>query len=270
MIDPETRAHNNNIYYGNPNPNPYQNQNEQNDIWQKAQIGNSEEEKFLNEYWDNEMRIGFIRKVYGILSFQLLITFSMVVLSCTSKSFSNFQVQNTAIFFLCLVVSLITSITLICFRSIARSTPLNYILLGVFTLCESYLVSFICGVTNPNIVLMAAAMTCGVVLALTYYAYTTKTDFTVLGGLFFVIGIVMLLFGLFLMFTNNRILHILYSCLGVIAFSLYLIYDTQLIVGNHENKLEIDDFIVGAIMLYLDIINLFLHILKLLKEFDKN
>lgn len=269
MTDPETRAHNNNLYYGNNNANQFQYPN-QNEDWQKAQFGNSDEEKFMNEYWDNEMRLGFIRKVYGILSFQLLFTFAMVTLSCMNKSFSNFQIQNTAIFYLCLIASLITSITLICFRGISRSTPLNYILLGVFTFCESYLVSFICGATNPNIVLMAAAMTCGVVLALTYYAYTTKTDFTVMGGLFFVIGIVMLLFGLFLLFTNNRVLHILYSSLGVVAFSLYLIYDTQLIVGNHENKLEIDDFIVGAMMLYLDIINLFLHILKLLKELDKN
>ena len=87
-----------------------------------------------------------------------------------------------------------------------------------------------------------------------------------MGSLFFILSCILLLFGIFVFFTNNKIIHIVYSCLGVFAFSLYLIYDTQLIVGNHENKLEIDDYIIGATMLYTDIISIFVHLLSLLNK----
>lgn len=63
-------------------------------------------------------------------------------------------------------------------------------------------------------------------LALTYYAWTTKSDFTMMGGLLFVCAIVMMIAGLFLMFFHSNIAHLIYCCFGVILFSLYIIYDT--------------------------------------------
>ena len=257
----------------NPYINPYNNygtnEAEGNREWKNVKMNDENQEgdeEQLNSEWSNEMRLGFIRKVYGILSFQLLFTFLACSISMSNTKYLQFQISNPGLAYLCIFSTIASSIALVCCRSVARSIPLNYILLGVFTVGESYLVSFICGTTNPNIVLMAAAMTCGVVMALTIYAYTTKTDFTVMGSLMFVIACVMILFSIFMFFTNNKVMHIIYSSLGVIAFSIYLIYDTQLIVGNHENKLDVDDFIVGALMLYMDIINLFLHILSLLKQ----
>lgn len=229
---------------------------------------NSIREVILNDSWDTQMRLGFIRKTYGILLFQIAVTFSMCVVSIVSPSFSKFQIDSPGYFWLALIGTLILSICIFCFRSLARKVPTNYILLVSFTLCEAYLVSAICGMTNPRIVIMAAAMTCGVVSALTIYACTTKTDFTIFGSMMFVISFVMILFGIFAIFSQNKLLHIIFSSLGVIAFSIYLVYDTQLIVGNQENKLEIDDYIIGAMMLYIDIINLFLHILSLLKAAD--
>lgn len=229
---------------------------------------NKNDELFLNGNWDNQMRLGFIRKTYGILLFQIAVTFSMCVVSVLSPTFSRFQIESTGIFWMAMISSIVLSICIFCFRSLSRKVPINYILLTAFTLCEAYLVSAICGMTNPRIVVMAAAMTFGVVAALTIYACTTKTDFTFLGSMMFVITTVMILLGIFVIFSQNKFIHILYSSLGVIVFSIYLVYDTQLIVGNHENKLEVDDYIIGAMMLYIDIINLFLHILSLLRATD--
>lgn len=47
-------------------------------------------------------------------------------------------------------------------------------------------------------------------------------------------------------------------------YSLYLIIDTQLILGGRNKELTLDNYVLGAIMLYMDIIGLFLEILKLL------
>ena len=51
-------------------------------------------------------------------------------------------------------------------------------MLGIFTLCESYLVTYVCRIYEPESVLLSAVATLAVTLGLTYYAMTTKEDFT--------------------------------------------------------------------------------------------
>ncbi len=48
----------------------------------------------------------------------------------------------------------------------------------------------------------------------------------------------------------------------VILYGTYLIYDTQLLVGGRRQQYTEDDYIIAAIQLYLDIIIIFLEILK--------
>ena len=49
------------------------------------------------------------------------------------------------------------------------------------------------------------------------------------------------------------------TCLGATIFSLYIVYDTQLIVEeNVEHTDRQDDIVLAATSLYLDVINLFL------------
>lgn len=220
----------------------------------------------LNKNWTTQMRLGFIRKVYGILLFQLSFTFLMCLISVLSPSFAKFQASNRILLYLSLAGNLVTAMIIICSRKLARQVPWNYVILGLFTFFEAYLVSTICGMTDPQIVLMAAIMTLTVTCALTLYACTTDRDFTVMGSMIFILLTILLLLGIFGLFTSNPFIHVVYCSLGVLVYSLYLVYDTQLIVGNHENKLEIDDYIVGALMLYIDIIQLFLYILELLSQ----
>ena len=237
------------------------------DNWQNAQMSDDMEMGQSNSlYYNKQLRLGFIRKVYGVLSVQLLVTMVMCMFSIVSTSYAKFQIQNPAFVWISMIGAIIIMIALICFRSVSRTVPTNYILLFAFTFFEGYMVSCLCAVTSPKLVLMAAVMTCAITFALTVYACTTKTDFTVLNSLLFICSMVLLLFGLFCLFTQNKILHIIYCCLGVLIYSVYLIYDTQLIMGDKSRALEIDDYIYASLMLYLDIINLFIYILKLLKE----
>eukprot|EP01017_Pseudomicrothorax_dubius_P001028 TRINITY_DN0_c3298_g1_i1.p1 TRINITY_DN0_c3298_g1~~TRINITY_DN0_c3298_g1_i1.p1 ORF type:complete len:244 (-),score=32.96 TRINITY_DN0_c3298_g1_i1:18-749(-) len=211
-----------------------------------------------------EVRKGFIRKVYSILSVQLIITAVLAVLPFFSDSFRRFQYYNPAIVILAMVLTVIIMYILVCFSNMARTVPTNYILLAVFTFCEAYMVSLICSRYDSRLVAMAAAFTAVTVIALTLYACVTKTDFTMLGGLLFVLAAMILCFGFTLIFLRSQLLNFVYSCLIVVVFSIYLIYDTQLVVGKGRFQLTPDDYIIGALMLYVDIVVLFLEILKLL------
>jgi FtsH-binding integral membrane protein len=211
-----------------------------------------------------EMRLGFIRKVYGILSFQLLFTILMCTLSIGSPTFLQFQMEHFWLFIIALLVTICLPCSILCFDNLLKRVPDNYIFLSVFTLCESYIVSVLCGITNTRVVIMAAIMTFAISFSLTLYAITTKTDFTFSGALLFILGTALLMFSIFAIFTQNKVIHIVISTLWMILLGIYLVYDTQLIVGNQANLLSEDDYILASFMLYVDIIAIFIQLLKLI------
>ena len=51
---------------------------------------------------------------------------------------------------------------------------------------------------------------------------------------------------------------------------MYLVYDVQLISGKFGIQYSVDDYIFAAMELYIDIIRLFLEILRILAKFQKN
>jgi len=273
--DAEYNNQNNNGYYNNNNNNynnngyfnnnNYGNMNTKYNAIEENNHNNSYQSDYENQGFEAELRKAFIRKVFAILSAQLLLTALLCVISISNSDVKNFQLQNKALFYLAVGVAVIISLTLFCFIQTARKVPLNYLLLLLFTLAKAYIVSFLCITTSTKVVFMALAMTCALVVGLTLYAFVTKTDFTGYGHYLFIAGIVMLVIGLFLSFTNNRVMHVIFSGFSVMLFSFYLIYDVQLIAGNHESKLDYDDYIIGALILYIDIIAIFEHILNILR-----
>lgn len=147
--------------------------------------------------------------------------------------------------------------------------PTNYILLGVFTLCMSFLVSnTVMQVQEPIIVVEAAALTLGITVAITVYAARTKTDFTVCGPVFYIIFFLSLILVIFVLIFGPKF-NFLLAGFGAFLSSFYLIIDTQMILAGtceSHRKFQIDEesYIMAALVLYLDIINLFLYILELL------
>jgi FtsH-binding integral membrane protein len=216
------------------------------------------------------LRLGFIKKVYGILASQLFVTVLFCIFSMTSKSFLAFQLEHSIIFYLALILSIVLPFIIVCFQETMKKVPQNYIILGLFTLAESYLVSFICGMSNPRLVFMASFMTFAMVIALTIYAATTKTDITMQGGAIFIAGCGLFMLTICGLFTNNKFFHILICVVAICLFGVYIIYDTQLILGHKENSIDLDDYILGAFMLYTDVVNLFLQMLQLLELLNDN
>ena len=53
-----------------------------------------------------------------------------------------------------------------------------------------------------------------------------------------------------------------YGSLGALVFSLYIVYDTQMMMGGrHKYSLSPEEYIFAALNLYLDFIQLFRYIL---------
>ena len=55
-----------------------------------------------------------------------------------------------------------------------------------------------------------------------------------------------------------------YGAAGALVFSLYLVYDTQLMLGGkHKYALSPEEYIFAALNIYLDVVQLFMYILMI-------
>uniref|UniRef100_A0A8D9B4D2 Protein lifeguard 2 n=1 Tax=Cacopsylla melanoneura TaxID=428564 RepID=A0A8D9B4D2_9HEMI len=147
--------------------------------------------------------------------------------------------QHPALFLVSFVTMFVTLICISCCESVRRTYPMNIIFLGIFTLAESFLLGVISSKYNGELVFWAAAITCVICLSLTIFAFQTKVDFTMMGGVLFVCVIVLFVFGIVAMFFPGRIITLIYGACGAVLFSIYLIYDTQLMMGgNHRYSIS--------------------------------
>ena len=215
------------------------------------------------EQIQQKIRLGFIRKVYGIILFQLFITTGVIYFSFTSKFFNQFILSNPSMFYLCFAGVLLTEISILCCQSVGQKVPLNYIILLIFTLCFSYLMAYIAIEYEPLSVLICSVLTLGIVFGLTLYAIFTKNDITMCGGTLVSLSMIMLVLGIIGIFYTSAFYQALVNSCGIFLFSLYLIYDTQLIIGENKKFISTDNYIVGALMIYIDIVSLFIRILML-------
>ncbi|XP_014677966.1 PREDICTED: protein lifeguard 4-like [Priapulus caudatus] len=208
------------------------------------------------------IRLGFLRKVYGILTAQLLLTTLVGTIFILTPAVREFVQSNQWL----LMLSLFASMGLVIAMYVKRmETPINYILLLVFTLVESYVVGTIVTFYDQMMVLQAFGLTFAVVAGLTVYTLQSKRDLTSWGaGLFSVLWI-LILAGFMQFFLQSDVLELLLSAGGAIVFSLFIVYDLSMLM----HKLSPEEYIIAAINLYLDIINLFLYILRLLNAVKK-
>jgi FtsH-binding integral membrane protein len=221
----------------------------------------------VDEFWINHRnaRNDFITKVYGIITAQLAMTAVIVLLAVFTPFFGSFLLYNTWFFIVCIVGTIVTELVLICIPNFARTVPRNYICLFVFTFFESMVVSYICvSVNDPFLVFVAAVMTCAIVGALTAYAFLTKSDFSAFGSVIWTFLAALLIMGLMMIIFRSRLMHIMYWAVAVFIFGFVLIVDTQMIKGGGQYSMSEEDYIIAALMIYLDIVTIFIQLLQLL------
>merc|ERR550517_185743 len=163
----------------------------------------------------------------------------------------------------CTFISLAVIVAMACVRPLRVNFPCNFILLAIFTICESITVAQACMLYRADDVIIALGITALLVIFLTAFAFQTKIDFTLCRGVLAAVFFVFFLFGLAILplfGVDIEILHLVYAAIGVLIFSVYLIYDTQMMMGgNHKFSISPEEYIFAAIAIYLDILNLFPH-----------
>ncbi|KAI5467844.1 inhibitor of apoptosis-promoting Bax1-domain-containing protein [Mariannaea sp. PMI_226] len=211
-----------------------------------------------------DIRNQFVRKVYTILTVQLLATAGVSSLTFFSEGYKTWIQSHPGVVWVSLIGAMV-------FMGLTywkrKSYPTNLLFLSLFTLAEAYTISVIVSFYKTEIVLNAVILTAGMFVFLTAFACQSKYDFTswmpyLFGALWGVI-----LFGFMAMFfPPSSTTDLIYGFVTALIFSGYILVDTQLVMRHHH----VEEEIAAAISLYLDIINLFLAILRILNSQSNN
>ena len=99
----------------------------------------------------------------------------------------------------------------------------------------------------------------------------TKRDFSASGGILFSLLFAMLAAGVLSIFLpRSRGVEILLSGAGAALFSAYIAFDVQQMAGGGRASVSPDEYVFAALNLYLDVLNVFLYLLRLLQALQSD
>ena len=213
---------------------------------------------------------GFLYKVYGIISFQLLVTLVVILIfqkDSISDYFNNRPVLTGFLNFLSFVGFIATLLVLAIKQDFSKRVPYNYISLFIMTIFISFLCAFSSLNFSKESVIFCIVLTLISSIAITVYAYYSTQNWGTIKALILVILSQSGGFLLMILLLSNTMIEKVMCFVGTLLFGVYLVYDTQIIMKKFGETYKVDDYIFAAIQLYLDIINLFMMILSV---FGKN
>ncbi len=155
--------------------------------------------------------------------------------------------------------------TLIALQFLRERSPLNLGLLYAFATFEGMLLGLILDAYVSRglggVVMNAALTTAAITLGAGAYGYTTKRDLSGMGGILFVGLLGVIVASVVGIFVQLPLLYVGISAVAAVLFTGFLVFDLNRIA----NARGVTDgmTILLAVRVYLDIINLFLAILRL-------
>lgn len=210
----------------------------------------------------------FLIRVYNWMGSGLALTGGIAWLVSQSPALMGAIVGNPIIFF-GLIIAEFGAVIYLASRVMnmsaqrAKTVFLGYAALNGLTFSTIFLAYTASSIT------MAFVVTGGMFGAMSLYGATTKKDLTSWGSFLFMGLIGMVIASIANIFMQSSAIYWITTFMGVIIFTGLTAYDTQSILrmnilGNEGTEEDTKEAISGALRLYLDFINLFLMMLRLI------
>ena len=209
-----------------------------------------------------------MRKVYVWMTFALAITGITAYLVATNETLLTLIYSHQAVMWVLIIAEL--AIVIVVTAAINKlSLPVATLLFVVYSVLNGALFSSIFLVYTMASIAKVFFITAGTFGAMSLYGYTTKSDLTSWGKIL-IMGVLGLIIATVVnIFLKSSGLEMIISYAGVLIFVGLTAYDTQKIkqmclqapdAGETMQKYAL----LGALSLYLDFINLFIYLLRIL------
>lgn len=207
-------------------------------------------------------RLGFIRKVYALFFAATLFAIGGVLLGFAYEPFRMFALEHPWIMLFAVLGGVFGA-------SALRHKPgINLVVLFGFTTLTGVMISpllWYVSLTNPASILQAGVLTIGIFGGLTAYVFISNRDFSFLRGMLVTGLIVVILAGLLnMLIVGSTALGFATAAASLLLFSGFVLYDTSNIIRRYPTN----EYVAGALDLYLDAFNIFLALIRLLNSRD--
>ncbi|MES2180331.1 MAG: Bax inhibitor-1 family protein [Gemmatimonadota bacterium] len=206
-----------------------------------------------------EERATLVRRTYALVFVSIIVTCVGVAICLTSPALFDMVARHPFITMLAMFAPLWMAMRV-------RSNPVQSISFTLlFTLMEGiFIAPFLAFAESrtPGVIGQAGVITLTTFGALTLYATFSKRDFSAWGSFFMVGLVVLIVTSLLNMFFQSTLASLWIAGATVLVFGGLLVFDTWRIVRS--GQYGPDDYVPAAVNIYLDLLNLFLAIVRLL------
>ncbi len=210
----------------------------------------------------------FITKVYGWMTLALILTGFTAYFTASTPALWKIVFGNRIIFYGLMIGELILVVTLsAAIKKLSANAATAMFI--VYAIATGLTLSFVFLAYTGSSIALTFFVTAGTFAVMSAYGYYTKKDLTSWGSLLFMglIGIIIASVANF--FLQSDTISWVITYIGIAVFTGLIAYDTQKIkemniIGNEGTDEDRKEAIMGALALYLDFINLFLKLLRLL------
>jgi len=210
----------------------------------------------------------YLTKVYNWMAIALLLT--GLVAYFTSQSEAMVQaIFGSKILFFGIIIGELALVGYISARIHKLSSYNATLLFLTYTVLNGLTMAVIFLAYTSASIASTFMITAGTFGIMSIYGYFTKSDLTKIGNLAFMALIGIIIASVVNMFMQSEMMSWIISYLGVAIFIGLTAYDTQklkrIALNGFENEESMEkNAILGALTLYLDFINLFLFLLRIL------
>jgi modulator of FtsH protease len=201
-------------------------------------------------------RATLVRRTYSLVFVSVLITIAGSMFALSQPSLLQAVAAHPFLTMIAMFAPLVMALK-------ARDAfPANIGLVFLFSFAMGVSISpalYIYGQQQPGLITQAALLTIGAFGVLTAYAFISRRDFSAWGS-FFMVGLWVVLGTMVLnFFFKNPALDLWLAGVTVLVFSGLLVFDTWRL----RNVFGPDDYVPAAVTIYLDLLNLFMAILRI-------
>lgn len=215
--------------------------------------------------FSKELRKSFVAKVYLILSLLLAFTFVCCMISNLVPPVRLFFIKYWWISIIFMVLYFIINIALVCVTQLRRSFPINLVLLCSMCFCMTVPLCVVTAVYATKAVLLSLGTTVLITVSVSLLAKISPFDVTGCGMLVCLLALVFSVYAMITfiisIFIYSPLMHLIFGAIGTVLFTFFLFFDTQQILGGRRVELSAEEYILGVILLYCDIIMIFLMLL---------
>jgi modulator of FtsH protease len=204
-------------------------------------------------------RAVLVRRTYGLVFLGVIVTMIGAAVAMSQRALLVQSAAHPWIGFFAFFGSLFAA------QRFSRAFPLNLVLTLLATFIAGVWIAPILVVMSqakPGIVGQAALLTFVTFGALSLYAVFSRRDFSAWGSFFFVGFIVLFVTALLNWFFKNEVASLWIAGGTVFVFGGLLVFDTWRIVRS--GQYGPNDYVPAAVSIYVDLLNIFLAILRLL------